>query len=180
MQWDLSHAIFAAFAILTLGFGVMLGFTRNLMYAAFMLFAVLFGVAALFVFAGAEFLATSQLIVYVGGILILVVFGVMLTQRSLSNSAKTQLHYLVPGTLIALLLMGGLFWLMDAIPLDQMADQQAPATEAQAASLTNPEIIGKALLTDYLVPFEIMSVLLLIALIGAAYLARPESPTEDQ
>jgi NADH-quinone oxidoreductase subunit J len=165
---------FIAFAGLTLLAALGLALSRQLIHAAFLLFVVLFGVAALFVLAGAEFLAVSQVIVCVGGILILIIFGVMLTQRDLIHAAKSSYRRLFPGLLVS----GGLGWILWQAfgHLDlSMLPQASPAP-----ALQNTEQIGVQLLTRYLLPFELISVLLLIALMGAAYLARPMAQEEQE
>ena len=76
---SIATLVLGLFAAITVAGGLLLALARNLIHAAFLLFVVLFGVAGLYVFAHAEFLAVAQVIVYVGGILILLIFGVMLT-----------------------------------------------------------------------------------------------------
>ncbi len=144
--------------------------TRNLMYAILGLFLVLFGVSAIFVFAQAEFLAVSQLIVYVGGILILMVFGVMLTQRKIDENPYTDLIQVVPSLIIVLILGAGFWYMIGENDWDLLA--KSHATTADISNFSNIQIIGKETLTTYLVPFEAISVLLLMAMIGAIYIAR--------
>jgi NADH-quinone oxidoreductase subunit J len=165
---------FWGFAGLTLLAALGLALSRKLIYAAFLLFVVLFGVAALFVFAGAEFLAVSQVIVYVGGILILIIFGVMLTQRDSLTTPERSYRRLLPGLMVS----GGLGWLLWR-SFGQL-DPAAWAHSDETVSLTNTEGIGVQTLTRYLLPFELISLLLLIALVGAAYLARPMAQKEQE
>ena len=75
-------AAFYGFSALAIGAALTILFTRNVMYAALCLFIALLGVAALYVLAGADFLAITQLLIYVGGVLVLLIFGVMLTHRA--------------------------------------------------------------------------------------------------
>lgn len=140
------------------------------MYAILGLFLVLFGVAAIFVFAQAEFLAVSQLIVYVGGILILMVFGVMLTQRKIDENPHTDLIQVVPSIITILILGAGFVYMIGENNWDLLA--QNHATIPDENHFNNIQIIGKETLTTYLVPFEAVSVLLLMAMIGAIYIAR--------
>jgi len=161
--------LFLVFLGLTLAAGMALAFTRNLVYAAFLLFAVLFGVAALFVFVGAEFLAISQVLVYVGGILILLVFGVMLTDKNILQQPKTGFTNLVPGIGIAGALGFALCWLALHATFPEPSGLSSPH-----AARPNAEQIGIATLTDYVIPFELLSVLLLVALVGAAHIARAQ------
>lgn len=170
-NWVLiSFVVFAVLGMLTLG---VLLFTRKLMTAAFLLFAVLLVVAGFYVFTGAEFLTVAQLIVYVGGILVLIIFGVMLTQRERESEAQTQFVNVIPTVLITLLLVGGLGYMVKTFT------ENLPSWILQAESaspeLTNVEQVGLLTLTEYLLPFELMSILLLVALIGAIYIARTRS-----
>jgi len=170
---NLLEIVHVAFAGITLIGGLTLAFTRNIIYATFMLFVVLFGVAGLYVFYGAEFLAISQIIVYVGGILVILLFGVMLTHKLKDLRPRTEIVNLIPGFLIA----GGLFSLFVAMvaKLDfnrELASETISMGSAAPVVADNVEKIGVGTLTEYLLPFEIVSVLLLVVLIGAAYLSR--------
>ncbi|MEL6252901.1 MAG: NADH-quinone oxidoreductase subunit J [Bacteroidota bacterium] len=173
MEFSGLHISFAAFALISLGAGLGLALSKRFIYAAFLLFALLFGVAALFIFAGAELLAVAQLIVYVGGILILLVFGIMLTRKRISGFAETALHQSIPSALVgmgtaAVLLF--VFLQVDWESLDWM--QHSGVVES---GLDNPQMIGKQLLSSYLLPLELMGILLLLALIGAAYIAKEKA-----
>lgn len=161
--------VFFLFVLITLTAGFAIALTRNLMYAALGLFALLFGVAALFVFAEADFLAVSQLIVYVGGILILLIFGIMLTHRNLNEEPLTGITHPIVGFLIPFgiaAILGGIFMQEDWEKITQSHASLSPSP------LSNIQIIGKEILSTYLLPFEILSVVLLIALVGAAFIAR--------
>ena len=167
-----SHLIFLFFAAIVLGAGLALGFSRKLITAAFLLFLLLFGIAGLFVFAGAPFLAVSQIVVYVGGILILIIFGLMLTQQRIFDQPATRLHFVIPGILVAGGMAAFLIYMGKQVDWEQLA--WAKESAQQSTSLSNTEVLGTHMLSNYLLPFELMSILLLIALIGAAYLTRDE------
>jgi NADH-quinone oxidoreductase subunit J len=137
-------------------------------YAAFLLFAVLLAVAALFMLVGAAFVALSQIMVYVGGILILIVFGVMLTDKDLLQQPRTEVINLGGGVLLAAGLGSVLVWML-LQPAWQAILHRAPHTALADESALS---LGTLLLTDLLVPFELVSVLLLAALVGAAWVAR--------
>lgn len=151
---------------------ICIALTRNLMYAILGLFLVLLGVAAIFIFAQAEFLAVSQLIVYVGGILILMVFGVMLTQRKIDESPRTDLIQVIPAFITVLILGAGFVLMIGENNWELLA--QNHATTSEITHFSNIQIIGKETLTSYLLPFEAISILLLMAMIGAIYIARKE------
>lgn len=165
-------AFYFFLAIMAVGMIWML-FTKKLIQAAFLLFAVLLGVAALYVFLGAEFLAVAQLIVYVGGILVLILFGIMLTQREGASQAMSPLNNLLPPIMLA----GALFTALVFVWKNFMATPPTWISQdtARPEGVSNIEQIGSLNLSTYLFPFEFMSILLLLALVGAAHLARKAS-----
>ena len=163
----ITEIIFLLFGLICLVSAVAIAVSRQLIRAAFWLFAVLLSVGALFAFVGADILTVSQIIVYVGGILILIVYGVMLTNRRAQGGQRSKLTNVVPASLIVLLIGTGLFSLITEFPIPSTAD-------IPSAGFTNVEHIGLETMTRWLVPFEAVSVLLLITLIGAAFIARPD------
>lgn len=161
---ELYTIFFYLFALITLGSASIVVFSKNIVYAAFALLFALFGVAGLYVLLMADYLAITQLLVYVGGILVLLLFGVMLTSKVVDVQMKTNTIQTVPAVIILGLLSGtivGVFWSTDWYELTVTPD----------VAKTAPDI-GKLLLTSYLLPFEIASVILLVALIGASMIAR--------
>lgn len=159
----LAFYVFAA-VVLTSALGIVL--SRNIVRAATCLLGTLGGVAALYFVLHANLLAVIQLIVYAGGTLVLIVFGVMLTSKSPFVIFSPTRGQIVASVLVALLLAGGLFTLLLQADWSHSTGQLAASPQVKA--------VGTSLLTDYLVPFEAASVLLLVVMIGAAYLARPE------
>tara|TARA_B100001105_G_scaffold167403_1_gene134731 strand:+ start:258 stop:746 length:489 start_codon:yes stop_codon:yes gene_type:complete len=150
---------------LTIISAVMVVYSKKLLNSAIALLFTLFGVAGLYVFLWADFLAAVQVVVYIGGILILIIFGIMLTNRITTvhiSHSSIQRGY---GGMVVVGLMGFLGWMIVRTPWLQ---KQALEPEQTVAT------IGRLLLTDYLMPFEVTSVLLLGALIGAATLSRAE------
>ena len=150
---------------LTIVSAVMVVYSKKLLNSAIALLFTLFGVAGLYVFLWADFLAAVQVVVYIGGILILIIFGIMLTNRITTvhiSHSSIQRGY---GGMVVVGLMGFLGWMIVRTPWLQ---KQALEPEQTVAT------IGRLLLTDYLMPFEVTSVLLLGALIGAATLSRAE------
>jgi NADH:ubiquinone oxidoreductase subunit 6 (subunit J) len=180
---DLRNLLFYAIAILTGLCAIGVVVTQNIVRSAAWLLFTLGGVAGIFFFLGADFVGATQLIVYVGGTLVLVVFGVMLTAQgpfiSLRNSAAEWAMSLAVGLL--------LFGVLAVTVANPKADwPQSGTKENTMAGAENPDNspnsvrIGHGFLgqplgpnkTAYLLPFEIVSVHLLVVLIGAAYLAR--------
>ena len=161
---ELTTIIFWLFACVIFMGGVAIVFVRNLVHALVLLFVCLFGVAAFFVFGGAEFLAATQVVIYVGGILILMLIGVMLTQKLKEADPETGLVNLVPGFVIGLILFGFL-----TSVVFENTDLLSVSADVKVDDV---EMIGVETLTGFLLPFELVSVLLLATLVGATYLAR--------
>ncbi len=155
-------AVFWAFAIVTVGSAAVVVLSRTLIYSAFALLFTFFGVAGLYVLLGADFLAATQLLIYVGGILVLLLFGVMLTHKIYDLDLKTETTQFASGLIVA----AGLFVILAAIGL-RTQWMSVPRTPAP----TTAEI-GRLFLGQYLLPFEAASVLLLVALLGAAMIVR--------
>jgi NADH-quinone oxidoreductase subunit J len=159
--------IFLLCSALILGPALMVVVTRKLIHAALWLVAALFGVAILFAFLQASFLAVVQVVVYIGAIAILFIFAVMLTRREmLDKGAQTRSNWWLPA-LLGLLILGGLLFLI----LEQPAFAQKAA--ALPVGLDTLRSLGNALVSPdaYVLPFEVASVLLLAALVGAVYIA---------
>lgn len=155
--------IFYLFAILTLGSGYLVVTTKNIVHAAFYLLFTLFGVAGIYVLLGADFLAIVQLMVYVGGILILLLFGVMLTNKITDVKIRTGTVQIIPAVVGTGLFMGVLV---------SMMLRTNWKSEPGEIPVTTMYGLGRFLLTDYVLIFELLAMLLLIALIGAASIAR--------
>jgi NADH-quinone oxidoreductase subunit J len=175
------------FGATLLGSGLFIALTRRLMHAGFGLFFLLFSMAALLAILGADFLAVSQIIIYVGGILVLLLFGIMLTSNRrnvVQGAPKTDIVNVLPGLLAAGGVLGLLFWSFRDVEIRAAASAKAgrPAAAAGGADASavqaesTIEGIGQLLLTDYLLLFELMSVILLVALVAAAYIARRNPP----
>ena len=161
---DLHDAIFYFFAIATLVSGSIVVFSRNIIYSAFALLFAFFGVAGLYILLSADFLAVTQLLIYVGGILVLLLFGVMLTNKVIDVEMKTGTLQTLPASIIVAMTAGtlcGVFYITD-----WKIVKDAPAF----ATTTNA--LGQMFMTTYLLPFEVASVVLLVALVGAAMIAR--------
>ena len=163
---ELYTIIFYFFAVITLGSACIVVFSRNIVHAAFALLFALFGVAGIYVFLLADFIAVTQLLIYVGGIMVLILFSVMLTSHQIHVDAKTGTIQTLPAIFIAACIGGYLMWVFWIT--DWNVNPQLLAVESTAPK------IGELLLTKYLLPFEVASVVLLVALIGAAMIARRE------
>lgn len=158
----LTTILFYLMAILTLAGATVMVFSKNIVHSAFALMFSLIGIAALYVLLYADFVAATQLLVYVGGILILILFGVMLTsQESTKLNFKTVTVNLIPASIVSV----GLSILL----ISSLVRTNWPHTDMAADETVRD--LGMLLMTDYLLPFIIAGVLLLIAIIGAIYMA---------
>jgi NADH-quinone oxidoreductase subunit J len=163
----LTQIVFYFFALLTVGSAVVVVFSRNLIHSAFALLFTFFGVAALYVFLGADFLAATQMVIYVGGILVLLIFGVMLTHKISEMNLRSETIQFWPG----LALMTVVFLSLVVVMLK--TTWHTPAAPAGLNPTT--ATIGELFMRQYILPFEIASIFLLIALIGAAMIVRRRS-----
>jgi NADH-quinone oxidoreductase subunit J len=168
----LHELLFWCVALLTSLCAVAVVLTQNIVRAAVWLLFTLAGTAGLFFLLGADFIGATQLLVYVGGVLVLVIFGVMLTAQgpfiSLKAGAGEWAIALVVGLLLYGLIAGTVF--LTDWPLQQKFDDPAASRSSNDVGLSLLGITRAA--RSYLLPFEIVSVHLLVVLIGAAYLAR--------
>lgn len=163
---NLFDIIFYFFALVTLVSAGIVVFSRNIIYSAFSLMFTFFGVAGIYVLLNADFLAIVQLLIYVGGILVLLIFGVMLTNKVINVDIKTGTMQTLPASLLVAMTAGSLCGVFYAT--DWKVVQSVP----QMDTTTNK--LGEMFMTTYLLPFEVASVVLLVALIGAALIARKD------
>ena len=146
--------------------GVMV--SRNLLHAVLFLILTFVGVAGFFVLLSADFIAMAQVIIYVGAIAVLVLFAILLTPRASRDNGETKM--LLPGVLLSVCLAAVFLFVI----------QDATWSEAAADPGIGAEQLGEALLTTWVLPFEVASVLLTAALVGAIMLARsPQEEAED-
>jgi NADH-quinone oxidoreductase subunit J len=156
--------LFYIFAIMAGASALGVVISRNIVRTAVFLLFTLLGVGGLYFLLNAEFLAAVQLVVYAGGTLILIVFGVMLTSKSPFSHYEPKLAEAIIATTLGAVLMvalsaGILRTKFNSQPIDTTAGYPV-------------DKLGQTLLGDYLIPFELASVLLLAVMIGAAYLAK--------
>lgn len=164
----LEALMFYVFAATMIGSSLAILLSRDIVRSAVWLLGTLGAAAGLYFLLAANFLAAVQLIVYAGGVLILIVFGVMLTGRQAGAMALARGPEIAVAVLVALVLCSALLVVALRGPWIELP---GPAPAPVAADMRT---IGNELLTTYLVPFEVASILLLAVMIGAAYLARPE------
>lgn len=160
---NLYDIIFYLFAAITLISAVFVVTTRNIIYSAFNLLFTFFGVAGIYVLLGADFLAVVQIIVYVGGILILILFGVMLTNKITSVQIKSGTFQVLPATIAVGAFAG--------ILISLMFNTEWRKAGSEFPSGSTAYNLGSLLMNEYILIFELLGILLLIALIGAASIA---------
>ena len=170
----LESIILYGFAGLTLASALYIALTRNVLYAAIALIVTFLGVAGIFMMLGASFVAISQVLVYVGGILVLIVFGIMLTNRLRGQKVSSAVYNKFLGLVIA----AGLFIILFKGILQANFSAINWIREAEPAPVPL-EKFGMRLMTEYVLGFELIGVLLLLALIGAVKMAAKSGKEES-
>jgi NADH-quinone oxidoreductase subunit J len=176
---SLVQVLFYLMALIAIASAVFVAGTKNLVRSIFMFFITLFALAGLYVLALADFVAITQIVIYVGGILVLILFAFMLSGKETLNAMGQQKNKFISINKLPAMLLAGLFLIVlvniilkvDANNLEWIKK----AVDTKNVILPNSsmtENIGINLMTKYLLPFEAISVLLMIALIGAAHLSR--------
>lgn len=159
--------VFLVVALFTLGSGFMVVTTRNLVHAALWLVSTLFGVAITYALLNANFLAVVQVVVYIGAIAILFIFAVMLTRKDMRDQGPQLNKNWWFGALLAVMTFAGLFFLLQGWTGFSATAADIPsgfdAVNELGNVLTSP--------AGYVLPFEVASVLLVAALVGAVYVA---------
>jgi len=139
--------------------------TKNLFHSVLYLALALVGTAGIFLTLDAEFLAAVQILLYAGGVITIVVFAIVVTERLVGQRLSQTSRGLVPGAIVAAALLIALVSVIRRVPLP-------PSAPAVTGDLTRA--IGQAVLTRWVLPFELLGVLFVAALLGAMYFARPD------
>ena len=138
--------------------------TKTIVHAALYLVVVLGGVAAIYVLAAAEFVAVVQVLVYIGAIVVLFLFGIMLTRAPMGQSAELDNDQRWLAAAVSLFVAGGL----GAVLINAFGDDKLP----KGVAIQRTGDVGTDIFQRYVIPFEVVSVLLLAALVGAVVIAR--------
>lgn len=162
---EISTAVFYLVAIITVGSAVVVAFSSNIIYSAFSLLGTFAGVAGIYIFLGADFVAGVQLLIYVGGILILILFAVMLTHRISEVEITNRSVGRIPAVIITGIFCFLLLQTIRDTPWVKVKEVVYQPTTAK---------IGDLFLLNYLLPFELASLVLLAAMIGAVVISRKE------
>lgn len=161
-----AQLVFYLLAALTVGSACFVAFSRNIVYSTFALLGAFAGVVGIYVMLAADFVAMVQLLVYVGGILVLTLFAVMLTQGIADVTVSNRVVGAVPSLITVALIGAVMLFAVVKTPWHQVAPAAAePTTYA----------IGNAFLGEYVLPFEVASLVLLAALVGAIVISRHET-----
>jgi NADH-quinone oxidoreductase subunit J len=164
------NIVFAILAVSMTVAGLRMVTTKNVVHAALFLVIVLAGVAAMYVLLAAEFVAVVQVLVYIGAVVVLFLFGIMLTRARLGEDVDLDNDQRWIGAAVSLFLLG----VIGVTLWKAFGETRLDLSNSVAigASGTNTDSVAKSLFTDYLIPFEAASVLLLAALVGAVVVAR--------
>lgn len=155
---DLTAIVFYLFSLVTVVAAGIMVFSKNIVHSAFSLMFSLAGVAVLYILLYADFIAATQLLVYVGGILILILFGMMLTDQGLNQKFKAVTINIIPASLLAAVSAILLIYTFSTTSWQVIAPEERSETVYD---------LGILLMNDYILPFIIAGVLLLVAIIGA-------------
>ena len=159
------HISFAVIAAAIIIAAIRVVTTKNIVHAALYLIIVLAGVAAQYFLLGAEFVGTAQILIYLGAIVVLFLFGIMLTRAPLRGESSLDNDQRLLAAVVGVLLLGVMAYTL----LDAFGDDELPAETVQRTSQ-----VADSVFSTYLVPFEAVSVLLLAALVGAIVIARKD------
>ncbi len=160
------QVLFFFFAAVAVGAAINVLVQKHVLYSALSLILMLTAMSALFVLLQADFLAVVQIIVYAGTIMVLFIFVIMLLNLPADEDGADRVRWLkfvgIPLGLFFLFLVGATLWNVEA------------GISPQARFVGSPQAIGRSLFTDYLLPFEVTSLLILIALVGAVVFAKKD------
>ena len=164
------NIIFGLLAVAMALSAIKLVTTKNVVHAALYLVVVLAGMAAQYILLAAEFVAVTQVLVYIGAIMVLVLFGIMLTRAPIGVTPELDNNSRIPSAIVALFLFGSL----GAMLLDAFGDERFDLNNGVATGASGGNMVRTAdsIFSQYLVPFEVVSILLLAALVGAIVIAR--------
>jgi NADH:ubiquinone oxidoreductase subunit 6 (subunit J) len=181
----LVQVLFYLMGFIVIASALFVAATKNLVRSIFMFFVTLFGLAGLYVLALADFVAITQIVIYVGGILVLILFAFMLSGKETLNIIAQQRKQFISVSNLPALLLAGLFLVVLVNMIFKADANNLPWIKASIAAgneipfnANMTENIGINLMIRYLIPFEAVSILLMVALIGAAHLSRKEASND--
>jgi NADH-quinone oxidoreductase subunit J len=167
MNIELKEIVFLCVAIMTILPCFIVAFSRNILHSAFALFFTFLGTAGLYFFLDADFLAVVQVIIYIGGVLVLLLFAILLTRNieDIKTTNSLSIKHSVLAGIVSLIIIGGLLY-------SYISNRWVfPLRENPDYPYFTIKELGDLLLTKYLLPFEVVSILLLAVLIGSLVIA---------
>jgi len=170
MNHPVAAILFYGFSAILIAFSLAVVFSRNVFRAALSLTGALAMVSAIFALLGADFLAASQLLVYVGGVMVILLFVIVFFQRPPTELERPLNHQWFPAALVALAIGGMLLLQFRGVFAGTLSTTEAAPTTAA---------LGRLFLGDWLVPFEVLSLVLLTALVGAVFFSRKKDSAEN-
>ena len=161
----ISDVAFWVLSVLLVGSALAVVLSKNLFHAVLWLALALTGTAGIFLLLNAEFLAAVQLLLYAGGIITIVVFAIVVTERLVGERLSQTNRGVVSGALVAIALL--------VVIVNTLMQRELPSTPLpQLSDITR--LMGEQVLTTFVLPFELLALLMLVAMLGAIYFARPE------
>ncbi len=161
---DLKDIILIIFSVITVGGALFVLFTKKILDAAYGLLVSLLGVAAMFVFSNAEFLAASQIVIYVGGILVLLIFGIVLSRDTKNRVQKEPKDAILRGGLLFAILSILMFGLISTLRFNVMASIKTTSVRDLGLEMLNANVLN----------LELIGILLLLALVATTYILRDD------
>jgi NADH:ubiquinone oxidoreductase subunit 6 (subunit J) len=156
---------FWTLAVVLVGSALAVVLTKNLFHSVLWLALALTGTAGVFLMLDAEFLAGVQILLYAGGVVTVVVFAIVVTERLVGTRLAHTSRRVLAGGAVAAVFLGLMLDVLSRVPL----------TSVKVPMASDPtKLIGMAVMTRFILPFELLAVLLLVSLLAASYLARPE------
>jgi NADH:ubiquinone oxidoreductase subunit 6 (subunit J) len=171
---------FAIIAVLTIAAAVAAMSLRNLVHCALALALSFAGLAAAYLQLGAQFVGFTQLLVYVGAVAILIVFAILLTRNSETNQQRFLSRSWLGGLIVAVLVLGVLVWAINHSSVMGPAAPRMSDDVMRDAGTASVKRIGETLMQRFVLPMEVVGLLLTAALIGAVIIAMKESSPSDQ
>jgi NADH-quinone oxidoreductase subunit J len=161
----LSVLAFWVLSVLLVGSALAVVLSKNLFHAVLWLALALTGTAGIFLLLNAEFIAAVQLLLYAGGIITVVVFAIVVTERLIGERLSQTNRGVFSGAVVAVALL--------VIIVNTLMQRELPSTPLpQLSDITR--LMGEQVLTTFVLPFELLALLMLVAMLGAIYFARPE------
>jgi NADH-quinone oxidoreductase subunit J len=170
---DFLFLVFSAVAVAA-ALGVVA--SKNPVHSALFLVLTFFACSGVWMLLEAEFLAITLVLVYVGAVMVLFLFVVMMLDINIVQMRKGFVRYLPVGALIALVLAAQMIWVVGPVGPDVMGDESLQQSVRHAADYSNTKELGRVLYTEYVLPFEIAAVILLVAIVAAIALTLRRRP----